>query len=187
MKIKIIRSFCLISIFNISMCCMSQEYKAPELWDCYGKIKEIKYDSKDPVLLKKKLKFDKNGKLNNSMMFYNSNGYPEGIDLNMGIVSFIANFKFFNGNIVKAYVQRDKPNPFNFEAEYIFSDNRMESEKVIFDKGETSKELSYRFSDYKYDDKGNWTSRFVSLKSKDINLNTEEYVTYEETRKIKYY
>lgn len=72
------------------VCGIAQEFKAASLWDAYGDVKEIKYSTKDPLMVQKKMKFDRNGKLKNSVIVYNADGYPLGLDMNMGMIVFIS-------------------------------------------------------------------------------------------------
>lgn len=164
----------------------AQDYKAAELWDApAGIVKQIKYKSQDPLLTYKNLKFDQNGKLKNSMIVYDSTGYPDGIDINFGPISLSAKFQFNNNDLVIAELIRKKPDPFELKVEYEFANGEMVKESAICKSKNKTVTYDYIFSDYKLDKNGNWISRAVDLTIKDgFDIKTKRY---SEQRDIKYW
>lgn len=163
----------------------AQNYKASELWDVSGNVKQIKYKSQDPILTYKNLKFDQNGKLKNSMIVYDSTGYPDGIDINFGPISLSAKFQFNNNNLIVAELIRNKPDPFELKVEYEFAKGKMVKESAIYKSKNKTVTYDYIFQGYELDKSGNWISRIVELTTTDeSNIKTQKYT---ERRDIKYW
>lgn len=80
------------------------------------------------MLTSKNIKFNKDGKLKNSLIVYNTSGFPKGIDVNFGSLSFNVNFVFDKNNLISAKMVREKPNPINLEVEYEFENGEMSKE-----------------------------------------------------------
>ncbi len=163
----------------------AQDYKAPELWDASGNVKQIKYNSKDPLLTNKNLKFDKNGKLKNSMIVYDNAGFPTGIDINFGPIAMSAEFQFNNDDLIVAKLIRKKPNPFDLKVDYMFENGRMVKESALNKADGKTITYNYEFQSYELDKNGNWISRVVDLTVTDgSDTKTQRYI---ERREIKYW
>lgn len=178
-------------VLSTCLAIFAQEFKAASLWDAQGDIKEIKYSTKDPMMVQKKLKFDKNGKLKNSFIVYNETGYPKALDINMGMINMSVKFVYSPDNkltdvdltsVYKGNAHKD----ISFE----YKNGIMTGEKIkSTETGKKPKdwEGTYSFGDYKYDANGNWISRNVTLKVKNLTDGNAEESTYTETRKITYW
>ncbi len=173
------------------VCGIAQEFKAASLWDAHGDVKEIKYSTKDPLMVQKKMKFDRNGKLKNSVIVYNADGYPLGLDMNMGMINTSVKFVYSSDNkladvdLTSAY-KGNAHKDISFE----YKDGVMTGEKIRSEeKGKKQKEWEgiYTFLNYEYDAKGNWISRDVKLKITDLPDGKTEETAYKETRKITYW
>lgn len=187
MKSLIYTANCLFIILTFSISAFSQKYKASELWDAKGDIKEIKYKSKDPLLIGKKMKFDKNGKLKDSWILYNSNGIPEGIDMNFGVLNISAKFTFEQEKLILVNFDKQKPSPLSFTLKYFYSDDKITEENAEVESQEKKSSLRYLFDNYGYDEKGNWISRNVTLVISNPDGTIKSNKSYNETRTIKYY
>ncbi len=166
---------------------VAQEFKATELWDATGNIKQIKYKTSDPLLFSKNMKFDRNGKLKNSFIVYDSTGYPQGIDLNFGPISLIASFNFENNKLISAKLDRNKPSASNLQVEYMYENGDMSHESAVIHGQDKDTQYKYEFSDYKRDERGNWISRQVNLTIDSGSEADNKTKSYTETREIKYW
>lgn len=169
----------------------SQTYHAAALWDAKGNVKEIKYSStKDPLLKKKKIKFDENGKLKNSFIVYGNAGLPLGMDFNAGLISLDVNFEFHNIDLIKAVLKTKNGKSSNIiDIVYNFENGLMASENAVSKvKGKNEKQIvmNYKFRNYSYDSLGNWLSRDVILEIQEEGRESETK-QYTEKREIKYW
>lgn len=194
MEITVIKKYVTFVTLIIisSLNSFSQEFHASALWDANGKVKEIKYTStKDVLLRSKKMKFNKDGKLKNSFLVYNAEGWPIGMGFDAGVMSINAEFTFNGDNlrtITMTITNKDKIR--RYEVNYDYSINRMDSKAVDVTYGngdEAGKIYSYQFSDYKYDDNGNWVSRRVNVTETAKGESEPTVDCYIEVRQIKYW
>ena len=177
----------ILGIVASSVAAYCQDFKASKLFDAYGNIKQIKYKTQDPLLDFKNVKFDKDGKLKNSMIFYDEAGFPKGIDLNFGPLSFNITFLFDKYNLTNVKLIRTKPNPVELDIKYEFLNGVMTTESAVSSEKKDTTNYQYSFSDYIKDDKGNWISRNVNLIITNPSGTKEKTKTYTETREIKYW
>lgn len=191
-RINVITLF--LSILVLCPGIKAQDYKAASLWDANGNVKEIKYKTKDPLMKKKKMKFEKDGKLKSNVMTYEDNGYPCGIDMNFGVVAFSVKFTYSSSkphlleNVVMDTKVRNDYNSYDITFSY---EGDVPVKRVINaqKKGDdpASFEWTSTFSNYKFDPKGNWISRDVEMKGRNLTDSTTKESSFTETRELTYW
>lgn len=187
------RRIIILFVGIMAMCGMvaAQDYHAAALWDATGPVKELKYKTKNPMAQAKKMKFTEEGRLSSSMIFYGDNGYPLGMDMNMFGRFLNISFKFGDNNLLSEVIYNSNVGGWGcFTSTFAYDANTMVSQEIkVTDKktSETTKEYSYRFSGYTYDETGNWTARNVVVNINDLRKGKTEQLEYLETREIKYY
>lgn len=184
MKAKFV---CLILFaFSISSI-FAYNYHFSALYDAFGPVKEIKTDSKNPFV-KKKVKFEKDGRGGVAVMSYNDDGFPTGFEVNMFGKSYFQKF-FWNDKcrLDSVAVQTIGVSTRQLiTVKNSYCGDVADSETIIVNDGEIQKKYRMSFKDYSYDNQGNWISRFVVLSTIDSN-GKESVLQFEETRIIKYY
>lgn len=170
---------------------VAQNYHGALLWDATGDVKEIKYKTENPVMPQKKIKFDKDGKISRSMIVYNNDGLPYGMDMNFGPMKSVIRFAFTPDSLLqKVEIEANVGRTGNMTSLFEYDGKTMTGQKVegrSEDNTEKGKELEYVFSGYEYDSKGNWTGRDVKLKMTDCKKNETTEKEYRETRQITYW
>lgn len=191
-KINFITLF--LSILVLCPGIKAQDFKAASLWEAKGNIKEIKYKTKDPLMKQKKLKFDNDGKLKSSVLTYNENGYPFAIDLNLGSVACSVKFTYSGSNpwILEKVVMDTKVMNDHTSNDITFSyEGDVPVKRVIIAEKKGDKPVTYEwtstFSNYKYDSSGNWISRDVEMKGRNLADGTTKESSYTETRELTYW
>lgn len=164
-----------------------QEYKEGLIYDIMGNVKEFKLKTENKYL-KKHIKFEDNGKSKRSLTFFDGNGFPLGYSLNFGKnglgqsitydslqrIDSIIDTATYKESVVRTTkrIYSQKGNDMTEIAKVIFN--------IISKDGEKS--IVCEYSDYVYDERGNWISRNVTEFE-----NTLKSRQYTEIRKIKYY
>ena len=182
------RSILLFILFWIGLPAFSQQYHATGLYDTHGDVKQIKTSSENRFF-KEKTKFDKEGRVSNMpMIFYNDAGYPIGFELSLFGKRSVEKYYWDSENrldsIYKQVPAIGKPYEMTIKNSYV--DGRVQNQLMRTSQGDDWTIYDRRFSEYEYDDRGNWIRRQV-----------EECITnsyddscvkkYSETREIKYY
>lgn len=169
---------------------LGQEFKGAALWDAQGEIKELKYTTENPIMKPKKIKFDKNGKLAKAMIVYSEKGYPEGMDMNFGPMKTTMKFEFNQDNLLQKVNVETNIGMTGCLTSWFEYDKIIMTSQVIegrTEEGDATKKFEFSFSEYLYDDNGNWISRSVKMKMTDFKKNKTEEKTYTETRAITYW
>jgi len=142
-----------------------------EAQEAYGNVKSITVSVMGQT---QKSTFDENGKLISgplSDIVYDDNGYAKSAKMEMMGQKVGVEYKWENGKVVGTTVEA--------------MGQKISSTRTFNDKGVTEKEsinmggqtLETPYTDYKYDDKGNWISRKSSMMGQ----------TMEQTRTIEYF
>ena len=142
-----------------------------EAQEAYGKVKSI---TVSVMGQSQTSTFDENGKLISGAMsdiVYDAEGYAKSAKLEMMGQKLAVEYKWENGKVVGTTVEA--------------MGQKITSTRTFNDKGATDKEtvnvggqtMETPYTDYKYDDKGNWISRKSSMMGQ----------TMEQTRTIVYY
>ena len=142
-----------------------------EAQEAYGKVKSI---TVSVMGQSQTSTFDENGKLISGAMsdiVYDAEGYAKSAKLEMMGQKLAVEYKWENGKVVGTTVEA--------------MGQKISSTRTFNDKGATDKEtvnvggqtMETPYTDYKYDDKGNWISRKSSMMGQ----------TMEQTRTIEYY
>ena len=181
------RIFAFLSFVTWILPTFAQEYRYAAVYDAAGPVKEINTKTKLP-LVKKKVKINKKGMGGLSIMLYDEAGLPVGWEMNnMGRQNFQ---KFFwnNDNLLDSVsVKVDVIG--NYEliaAKNTYSDDLLHSQVIEISSKESNTKLIRLFSEYIFDNYGNWISRKVRQTEIDKSCTRHE-LDYTETREIKYY
>ena len=184
MKNNILMLWCLCAI---SLSAFAQDFKYAAIYDASGPVKEIKTDSKMP-LVQKKVKIKENGMGGLSNMMYDNDGLPVGWEMNMmGKQNFQKFFWNEDSRLDSIAVKIDViGNSELITVKNTYSGRDMISQVIEVKSKEESSKFIMLFSDYKFDDNGNWISRKVTqTEAKNAGGKSEQEFT--ETRTIKYY
>lgn len=184
--------FAICMMFSIVI--SAQQFHGAALFDCSGSVKEIKYEKRYPLMGNKKWSFSKDGKLNNSLLSYNDNGYPAGAGFSAGNQMLNLNVVYDSENLLKSLSLQSNVSgkALNMTVEFLFVGNQMAEMKANVVSKDANKIIAFKFSDYKYDSYGNWIERNVVKTSVNIfdqnpESPSEETDRYTEKRIIKYY
>lgn len=165
----------------------SQKYHYSSIYGVNGPVKEIKTVSKNKFV-EKKVKIGKDGRGGVSMMVYDDGGYPVGFELSMlGRENFQRYFFDGNNRLDSVSVKiHSFGKPMCVDVKNSYNGKEQTKQILYLKEGDDAKVYQSLFSDYSFDEHGNWVSRFVIRRafSHDGNEKTEEFT---ETRKIKYY
>lgn len=164
----------------------TRNYHASALYEAKGNVKSIKYD-KNNQFIKKKVVFTPDGRLKNRLMSYNSAGLPIGYGSNMGDVYSYLNVGYDkDGSVSKIKWDNKNKNRSVALISPAYTDGVLKSALITLtvDSG-APQNIEYQFSDYIYDNSGNWISRKVTRTATPGGSGQPE--VYTETRKIQYY
>lgn len=186
---RILVILAMLTVYAVGSC---QEFKEGILYDVFGNVKEIKLETRNSYL-KKHVKFQRDGRCKISAMLFDDKGYPLGFSMYYGkhgagqqliynsmnrVDSIIINTSNGGGTerVEKYEYSSDSNHPTHIVRAVFSSISKKESNKSVCD-----------YSNYEYDDHGNWISRDVvqtNYSDDDVEKNIEEY---SEKRKIQYY
>ncbi len=185
----------------IFSCHISAEikYHGPALYGIRGYASEIKVKSKSQLQKQDKVKFDKEGKIINSLMTYNADGYPFGFSVTHGNSFVDCKVEWNENDTFKSfkYVSTIWPGKGSCNIDlYYDGDNYLPIKVISFSENEDktkTKTVICEYSDYELDEKGNWISRNVSETVKEVKLKKngkeeekEKSSSFTETRTIVY-
>lgn len=174
----------------------AQEFKEGLLYDLTGNVKEMKLTTKNSFP-DKHVKFNNTGKCKKSITYFDEENYPLGYDISGNVMNFSMSKKVeydslrritsvtdkisYEGGITDTttnyYTNDANPSQITHS---VFTDVRKD--------GKTVADCTY--SDYTYDDHGNWISRQVKQTTTQTNKKgetAEQTDEYTETRTIKYF
>lgn len=182
MRIFLVFIGLLISVFCVKAQGAGEiKYHGAALYGCKGKVKEIFYSTEDPILLEKVIKFLPNGQSEHSIMTYDQNGFPIGFNINAGN-RISVNIDYQNDKLKEVEIQTNLRGDEHRTIDMIYEGDLLKqriNKDVLKDKISTIS----TYSDYQYDDQGNWISRTVELESPEEG----EIEKFTETRVITYY
>lgn len=163
------------------------EYKGAIIYDAQGPVKEIKIKTKNPLATNKKIKFSKDGKINNDLMTYNQDGYPIGFGMNFGNRSISLTIEYNDEQLPYKMIEESRiTTPGIIDVENLYDEFKcLTSRKAMVSNDKEECRLTFEYSCFIYDEHGNWISRHVvqtTLKDSD-----SEVLEYEESRNITYY
>lgn len=168
---------------------MPCKFKGAALYNAKGDVKVIKIKTKNPVAVNKKEKFNQEGKINCSLLTYNEQGLPTAMDLTMGSRGIVLRADYTpEENIADvSYECNILGAKSNFSVAYTYDGEGNQTQAVITVKSKKGNgTITSRYSDYVFDDKGNWISRQVEETSIGTD-GKEKKAEYVETREIKYW
>lgn len=184
----------------ISVLGISAQYHGESLYFLSGDVKEVVVKT-DNTLLKRfsKVKFLPDGKVDSKFLTYDSNGYPYGFDFTSKNDWTMVRINYDSGNRPECVEWTDGSDTKRsvISVEYRYEANSSVPSECIIHWGEENlkentfwqRNFTCRYSDYVFDDYGNWISRKVNQiaterdsKKRDSTAESE----YVETRKIKY-
>lgn len=187
---KYILTLCVMFFATIS----AQQFHGASLFDCFGDVKEIKYEKKYPLLKNKKWSFTNDGKLNKSLLTYNEQGYPAGAGFSMGNQGLNLNIEYDRDNHIKTLSLQSNVlgKCLNMSVEFVFNGNQMVEMTADIVSKDSNKTMVFKYSDYKFDSRGNWVERSVAETSfnkyiENPSAASEETRNYVEKRSIRYY
>ncbi len=176
-----------LSLATIALAAYAQDYKYAAVYEAVGPVKEIKTDSQF-ALIQKKVKIDKKGMGGLPVMLYDDSGYPLGFEMNMMGKQIFQKFFWNDQNrldsvAVRLALLRDYK---LISAKNVYSDGNVITQEIDIETKDGGIKYIRLFSDYIFDDKGNWISRKVrqTAITKDCDKTEEEF---NETRTLKYY
>lgn len=198
LKSKDMRRYLVIVLFVLASIGLAnaQEFKEGLLYDLTGNVKEMKLSTKSSFL-KKHVKFRDNGKCKKSITFFDDENYPLGYDMSMNTMKFamsqkvkyddrkriasVTQFTSYDGGITQTTT-----NYYSNEAA------PLQIGRSVYTYANKDSEWSAdcEYTDYIYDDNGNWISRQVKQTTTQTNKKGEkgeEVSEYTETRTIKYF
>lgn len=177
-------------------------YKAAVLFDAKGPVKEIKLKTQNKMAARsKKVKFSRDGEKKWSSLTYDNSGLPVGFDINFGSTRMSLKVDYDDARLP---VSMRLASNLSGESENVvitntYADGRLVSQGYEGEQSDGAvKRVTLDFSDWKYDEAGNWVERAVreteKVVSRGINDGQEvmavapgEVKDYVETRTIKYY
>ena len=184
---KYLRVFIYISMTMVCYVSSAQDFHYGAIFDATGPIKEIKTDSKNP-LVEKKVKIDKQGRGGLAMMMYDNSGLPLGFEMNMLGKQNYQKFYWNDDNRLDSVSMKIEliGDCKLITAKNTYSGKPLSSQKIEIKTKDGNIRYLRIFSEYTYDEASNWISRKVKQTSIDKNgeETNEEYI---ETRFIKYY
>lgn len=165
----------------------AKEYDGAMLWDLKGNVKNVKLDS---PLMKygAKTSFLKDGRIKNRLMSYDDLGRPIGCGMNNGDTYAYLNISYSpEGKMSRVKMRNRTYSKDEIIIEYLFTyeDDSVKS-VTVFDNEVPDGKIEYFYSDYEYDDSGNWIKRKVKkiVTYPDGKTKSDDL---EESRKIKYF
>lgn len=167
----------------------AREYRASNLYEARGPVKEIKLKSKnDFSKSRSKVSFLENGMQTWDQTYYDSMGLPRGIIVNMGnrILTDVKISYSEEGNpLVIIYHDKAGDAP-SMTVEYNWEGDRLASMKVTERKAKGDKITLCEYSQEMTDANGNWISRLVhqTVTEGALSPKTEDFT---ESRTITYY
>lgn len=175
-------------------CLSAQEYKEGLLYEVTGPVRKVKIKSENPFLQQKKIDFTENGRGKLSMTFFDSEGYPLGYEMNYGkkSLSMVVTYDSLR-RVENTLLKNTLVGNMTLSCTIEYADKTSEPAVVRYSMRNKKEETESvcTFSDYVYDDRGNWISRKVAQTISSVNTSNsktkeakEEYV---ETRVITYY
>ncbi len=171
----------------------AQEFKEGLLYDLTGHVKEMKLSTKNSLIDKKNVKFQKDGRCKRTLTFFNENGLPLGwsvfngdkgtsFDISYDYTQIIESTVLKNtigGNQCQetfyTYTTLPTGHTIVCEARYVFTTDKAKSETHCV------------YDDYTFDEVGNWIKRHVSETKKFEGHEETSTNNYIETRLITYY
>lgn len=155
-----------------------------------GPVKKFKIKTENPLVLKKKADFLKDGRQKLSTWVYDDNGYP----FAMGFLTSADNWynylvEYDNEHRISniKYRYSDKNSDRTLLWEYVYDGSRLAKTMIKDISTDTSRDVMlYEYSAEEYDPHNNWIKRSVVL-TKNPNTYKAESETYTETREIEYF
>lgn len=186
------RIFVMLAMLTVYIVGSCQEFKEGILYDVFGNVKEVKLETRNSYL-KKHVKFQKDGRCKVSAMLFDDKGYPLGFSMYYGkhgvgqqlrydsmnrVDSIIVNSSNGGGTerVEKHEYSSDASHPNQIVRSVFSSISKKESDKLVCD-----------YSNYEYDDHGNWISRDVVQTNYSDDGAEKGKEEYSEKRKIQYY
>ena len=163
-------------------------YKGQVLYECTPAVKEVRLTTKDPLARKKKVKFMPDGQISQSMLTYDTEGYPIGCHLT------------FHGNsmgVAIAYDSIRRPSGIEIESNFIGARDTVRVENRYAADGHLAGRravnpntgrllMEYDYSETHTDTAGNWISRQVRQIRHSAKSGVADTTSYTETRRLKY-
>jgi len=163
--------FMMITMLAVAVGMQAQKYHDVELNEAKGPVKSISMDMMGTPMT---ITFDKDGKMTREGMtdaVYDDNGFLQSAKWEMRGQQVAVSFKWENG---RPKSQSTNMMGNEFVVTYTYNDKGAIAAQGMNMGGQ---EMSIPYTDYKYDDHGNWISRKVSMMGQER----------ETTRKIEYY
>ncbi|MDE6341391.1 MAG: hypothetical protein K2K93_03655 [Muribaculaceae bacterium] len=165
----------------------AQEFHYAALYEAAGPVKQIKYLSK-PSYGNRNVKIKKDGRGGLAMMSYDDAGYPVGFQLDMfgkeNYQKFYWNTRHQLDSVAYRFSGIGERNSMNCKIEY--AKDAMDKVVMTVDDNGCKKIVDLTFSNYVFDDRGNWISRMVDRIVMEGDKDAVKD-SYEERREIKYY
>lgn len=180
------RILTLISIvFALVANAYSQEYKEGLVYGVKGNVKDLKLETKIKFA-NKHVKFQPNGKCKKSVMYFNEDGYPLGWEAYSGTKGMSQKINYDGADRIESIVIDSSFSGLQTHNYSYSSDGTISEETIEISKnGKQSVGIKCYYTNYQFDDQGNWISRDVEQKEK--RAGEDKITTYTEKRKIIYY
>lgn len=183
-------AFLLILLDATSLNAFAREYKESMIYGLIGPVMEMSMKTENKVVFDmEEITFGTEGKSSDAAVTFNEEGFPVTFDNNGTEMAVIYDEKHRIFAINESNPQNDSSKSYVFE--YAESDHPDTEVMMMVEicEGNGGQSITvYAYTDYEFDDYGNWISRNVTRASSTVEKkNIEDIARYSEERTISYY
>lgn len=166
----------------------AQTFNGPSLYDVSGKVKSIKV-SPSPLFAFDKVEFMKDGHIIDSSLTFDWDGKAIGKDINVYKMHQAVNLEYDDSDrLINAVVDSSAGLPGGYKVSMNYEGDHPLKMIITETKGKNPCQYTYLYSNYSFDDNGNWITRDVDLSIVEVKSNTvKKNENFTETRQILYY